>query len=209
MPSLSPSLIFRKQTQNLLSSSCTSLSTALPPSSFDQPSQRNQVSTLHCLPCLICPTLNTDILLLDSLPSSSPLLLPPLSPLFPADTPAKAFKAIAHIVKTVHDLWLPADKHNRNLILASYMQYVFTAPQSQYSSGSFDARTATLMKGQRRPGSIGEDDHSAYAHALRKGGSLRAARTKEIHFSGELNLDRYSRLSGANLYSGENCVSTS
>ena len=114
-----------------------------------------------------------------SLPSS------PLSPLLPADTPAKAFKAIAHIVKTVHDLWLPTDKHNRNLILASYMQYVFAAPQSQYSSGSFEARTATLMKGQRRPGSIGEDDHSAYAHALRKGGSLRATRTREIHFSGE------------------------
>ena len=178
----------------------------LPPHSTNR---HRGIRSAHCLPCLICPTLNTDILLLDSLPSSSSLLLPPLSPLLPADTPAKAFKAIAHIVKTVHDLWLPADKHNRNLILASYMQYVFTAPQSQYSSGSFDARTATLMKGQRRPGSIGEDDHSAYAHALRKGGSLRAARTKEIHFSGELNLDRYSRLSGANLYSGENCVSTS
>ena len=185
MPLVSPSLIFRKQTQNLLSSSCTSLSIALPPSSFDQQSQRNQVSTLSTLSDLPYIKYYYYYLIPLSLPSSSPLLLPPLSPLLAADTPAKAFKAIAHIVKTVHDLWLPADKHNRNLILASYMQYVFTAPQSQYSSGSFDARTATLMKSQRRPGSVGEDDHSAYAHALRKGGSLRTARTKEIHFSGE------------------------
>jgi len=98
-----------------------------------------------------------------------------------ADTPAKGFEAIAHIVHTVHDLGLPCDKHGRNLILASYMQYVFSAPQVQHSVGSFDTRTATMSK-HGRPGSMGEDDRSAYAASIRKGGSMRPTR---IQFSGE------------------------
>ncbi len=54
-----------------------------------------------------------------------------------------AFDTMAHIVNTVQSLDLPYDKHERNGILASYLQYVFNAPQEQHSSGALDSRTVT------------------------------------------------------------------
>lgn len=63
-----------------------------------------------------------------------------------AEVPGRAFEAIASIVHRVQQLNLPMDKHNRNLILASYLQYVFSFPQAQHSAGAFDSKTATLSK---------------------------------------------------------------
>jgi len=93
-----------------------------------------------------------------------------------------AFEAMAHIVHTVQELDLPTDKHDRNVILTSYLQYVFNAPQGQYSAGAFDSKTATLTK--TRSASMGiEDDpeFSAVANKF-KGGSVRG--TKGVSFTG-------------------------
>lgn len=91
-----------------------------------------------------------------------------------------AFEALAHIVHTVQELDLPTDKHDRNEILASYLQYVFNAPLGQHSAGAFDARTATLTK--TRTSSMGaDDDYSSMANKF-KGGSVRG--TKGVSFAG-------------------------
>ena len=100
------------------------------------------------------------------------------------DVPSKAFEALASIVQRVSSLLdLPTDKHGRNLILASYVQYVFDAPQATVSA-SFEAKTATLTKG--RPGSssgVGDEEFSSAAAAFKKGGSVRG--TKGISFNGQ------------------------
>ena len=103
------------------------------------------------------------------------------------DVPSKSFEALASIIQRVSNLDLPTDKHGRNLILASYVQYVFDAPQGTVSA-SFEAKTATLTKG--RPGSssgIGDEEFSSSqavaAAAFKKGGSVRG--TKGISFNGQ------------------------
>lgn len=101
------------------------------------------------------------------------------------DVPSKAFEALASIIQRVSTLDHPTDKHGRNLILASYVQYVFDAPQGT-ATASFEAKTATLTKG--RPGSSGGEEFSsastaAAAAAFKKGGSVRG--TKGISFNGE------------------------
>ena len=104
--------------------------------------------------------------------------------------PSKSFETLASIVQRVSNLSLPTDKHDRNLILASYVQYVFDAPQSQTSSAmsaTFEGRNATLTK--KRVGSGGTDDEvllsaqAAAAAAFKKGGSVRG--TKGVSFNGE------------------------
>ena len=58
--------------------------------------------------------------------------------LFPdpiANVASQSFEAIANIVKVVHDLGLPGDKHGRDNTLSSYLQYVFNAPQGQHPAG--------------------------------------------------------------------------
>ena len=105
------------------------------------------------------------------------------------DTPSKAFEALSMIVQKVSNLGLPTDKHGRNLTLASYVKYVFNAPQGQASaeSMSYANRTSTLVKG--RAGSSGKDAddiisaQSAAAAAFKKGGSVRG--TKGVTFNGE------------------------
>ena len=102
------------------------------------------------------------------------------------DVPSKAFEALASIIQRVSNLDLPTDKHGRNLILASYVQYVFDAPQGMASS-SFEAKTSTLTKARTSSTGAGEDDFSpvqaAAAAAFKKGGSVRG--TKGISFNGE------------------------
>ena len=94
-----------------------------------------------------------------------------------------AFEAMADIVQTVQSLDLPCDKHERNIILSSYLQYVFNAPQGQHSAGAFDARTATLNKA--RTSSLGTSDEDYLSVASKfKGGSVRG--TKGVSFSCEL-----------------------
>ena len=61
-----------------------------------------------------------------------------------ADIPPKAFEAIIRIVNMVHTLGLTTDKHNRNLILSSYIQYVFTTPLGQHPAHAFN-RSATMQ----------------------------------------------------------------
>lgn len=93
-----------------------------------------------------------------------------------AEVPGRAFEAMANIVRTVHSLPLPQDKHGRSSILASYVQYVFSAPQGQHPAGAFDVKTATLTKG--RKGS-GDDDHTPAG--VKKAQSMRAQRG--VHFN--------------------------
>lgn len=102
------------------------------------------------------------------------------------DVPSKAFEALASIIQRVSSLDLPTDKHGRNLILASYVQYVFDAPQGVASS-SFEAKTSTLTKARTSSTGAGDDEfttvQAAAAAAFKKGGSVRG--TKGISFNGE------------------------
>ena len=101
------------------------------------------------------------------------------------DVPSRAFEALASIILRVSRLDLPTDKHGRNMILASYVQYVFDAPQGSIST-TFEAKTSTLTKGRTGSSSTGEEEfspvHAAAAAAFKKGGSVRG--TKGISFNG-------------------------
>ena len=103
------------------------------------------------------------------------------------DVPSKAFEALANIILRVSKLDLFTDKHGRNLILASYVQYVFDAPQGTVSA-TFEAKTSTLTKARTGSSSTAEEEfspaHVAAAAAFKKGGSVRG--TKGISFNGEL-----------------------
>ena len=106
------------------------------------------------------------------------------------DIPSKSFEALANIVQRVSSLSLPIDKHDRNLILASYVQYVFDAPQSQASSAvsaTFEGRTATLTKSRVGSGGTGDEEllsaQAAAAAVFKKGGSVRG--TKGVSFNSE------------------------
>jgi hypothetical protein len=103
------------------------------------------------------------------------------------DIPSKSFEALAGIVQRVSNLSLPTDKHDRNLILASYVQYVFDVPQSRASSAvsaTFEGRNATITKSR---GGAGDEQllsaQAAAAAAFKKGGSVRG--TKGVSFNGE------------------------
>lgn len=106
------------------------------------------------------------------------------------DIPSKSFEALANIVQRVSNLSLPTDKHDRNLILASYVQYVFDAPQCHASSAvsaTFEGRTATLTKSRVGSGGTGDEGllsaQAAAAAAFKKGGSVRG--TKGVSFNSE------------------------
>lgn len=97
-----------------------------------------------------------------------------------AKVSSNAFEAISNIVHTIQNLDLLCDKHERNVILSSYMQYVFNAPQGQHSAGAFDSKTATLTKG--RTSSMGSNEEDLLSMASKfKGGSVRG--TKGVSFS--------------------------
>ncbi len=101
-----------------------------------------------------------------------------------ADVPSKAFEAMSCLVQRVQKLDLPTDKHGRNGILSSYVQYVFSAPVPQHSPGAFDSRTATL-KGRLGSAETGEFSSAASvaSAAFKKGGSVRG--TKGVSFNSE------------------------
>lgn len=99
-----------------------------------------------------------------------------------AKVSSNAFEAMAHIVHTVQGLDLPYDKHERNSILSSYLQYVFNAPQGQHSPGAFDSKTATLTKGRKSSIGSSEEDYTSMVSKI-KGGSVRG--TKGVYFSGK------------------------
>lgn len=118
------------------------------------------------------------------------LLVRPSATEASVDIPSKAFEALADIVRRVSNLGLPTDKHGRNLILASYIQYIFNAPQGQDATtapSNFAIRTSTLVKGRSGGSGTGEDQFSAAqaaaAAAFKKGGSVRG--TKGVTFNGE------------------------
>ena len=105
------------------------------------------------------------------------------------DIPSKAFEALANIIQQVSNLDLYTDKHDRNLILASYVQYVFDAPQSQASavSATFEGRISTLTKNRAGSGGTADKEflsaQAAAAAAFKKGGSVRG--TKGVSFNSE------------------------
>ena len=117
------------------------------------------------------------------------LLLRPSNTEESVDVPSKGFEALAGIVQQISNLGLSTDKHGRNLILASYVQYVFDAPQSEAVSGSsgFESRTATLIKGRSGTRETGDGEftsaQAAAAAAFKKGGSVRG--TKGVTFNSE------------------------
>ena len=82
-----------------------------------------------------------------------------------AEIPSATFQALANLIDLVHKLDLPGDKHGRNDILCSYIQYVFSAPVGQLPLNAFENRTSTMSRS--RPGSIIDED------AMRRSGSLR------------------------------------
>ena len=100
-----------------------------------------------------------------------------------AKVSSNGFEAMAHVVHTVQSLDLPCDKHDRNGILSSYLQFVFNAPQGQHSAGAFDSKTATLTKGRTTSFGSSEDDYLSKVSKV-KGGSVRG--TKGVSFSGKL-----------------------
>lgn len=97
-----------------------------------------------------------------------------------AKVASSSFDAMATIVLTVQNLNLPCDKHERNVTLSSYLQYVFNAPQGQHSAGAFDSKTATLTKGRTASLGSSEEDYLAMASKF-KGGSVRG--TKGVSFT--------------------------
>ena len=110
------------------------------------------------------------------------------------DIPSKSFEALAGIIQRVSNLSLPTDKHDRNLILASYVQYVFDAPQSQATSAMsaiFEGQNATTTQSRGGGGGAAGDEQllsaqaAAAAATFKKGGSVRG--TKGISFNGEHN----------------------
>ena len=96
-----------------------------------------------------------------------------------------AFEAMAHIVQTVQSLDLPCDKHERNGILSSYLQYVFNSPPGLHSPGAFDSKTATLTKGRTSSTGSSEEDYLSMVSKI-KGGSVRG--TKGVHFTGTFSV---------------------
>lgn len=124
-----------------------------------------------------------------TLSNLSSLLVRPTTSEESVDIPSKAFEALASIIQRVSNLGLTMDKHRRNLILASYVQYAFNAPEGKagLESVSFTSRTSTLLK--NRAGSSGTGDEefmsaqAAAAAAFKKGGSVRG--TKGVTFNGE------------------------
>ena len=103
------------------------------------------------------------------------------------DVPSKAFEALASIIQRISNLDLSTDKHGRNLILASYVQYVFDAPQG-VAAPSFESKTSTLTKARTSSTGATDDEFSpaqaAAAAAFKKGGSVRG--TKGISFNGKM-----------------------
>ena len=100
-----------------------------------------------------------------------------------AKVSSAAFGAMANIVHTVQTLELSCDKHERNGILSSYLQYVFSAPQGQHSPGAFDTKTATLSKGRTASMGASEEDYVSSMASKMKGGSVRGA--KGVSFNSE------------------------
>ena len=96
---------------------------------------------------------------------------------FLADVPRAAFYSLAHIVNRMHELKLPMDKHSRDAILASYIQYVFCTPQGPGSS-NFDTRQTTNQRSSR----LFSDDeiYPRRSASLRQKHSLQQ-RTYSIH----------------------------
>lgn len=54
-----------------------------------------------------------------------------------------AFKRLGDIVNRVHNLDLQVDKHGRNYLLSSYIQYVFSAPVAQCTAEAIDSNAVT------------------------------------------------------------------
>uniref|UniRef100_A0A1X7SYM2 C2 DOCK-type domain-containing protein n=1 Tax=Amphimedon queenslandica TaxID=400682 RepID=A0A1X7SYM2_AMPQE len=65
-----------------------------------------------------------------------------------------SFSSLASIISNVHSLKLQRDKHNRDIVLASFIQYVFVSPLPPSNLGLFDPAHVTAQ----RSGSFSLDD---------------------------------------------------
>ena len=83
---------------------------------------------------------------------------------------------MAHIINRVHELKLPRDKHNRDIILASYVQYVFACPVSPTSSTNFDVHNAATL----RSNSVTEEDALKRSSSLKHGGRQVVIQCKHV-----------------------------
>ncbi|KAL5487361.1 hypothetical protein EMCRGX_G019952 [Ephydatia muelleri] len=87
-----------------------------------------------------------------------------------AEIPSATFQALASFIDLIHRLDLPTDKHCRNEILCSYVQYVFSGPVGQLPLNAFENRTATMTRSSR-PGSVVDDEGMRRTGSLRLSGS--------------------------------------
>ena len=79
-----------------------------------------------------------------------------------AEVPRAAFSSLAHTINRVHELKLAKDKHDCDIILAQYIQYVFTTPLAPTNTSAFDPNI-------RRTQSISEDDGMRRSSSMRQG----------------------------------------
>ena len=102
--------------------------------------------------------------------SVPPFLTPSLSDpailsLLTVEVQRAAFSSLAHVIKTVHSLRLPTDKHGRNVTLSSYVQYVFGAPEGPSNASAFDVRHSTASRSRS---SVYEEDVSRRSSTSRR-----------------------------------------
>ena len=71
-----------------------------------------------------------------------------------AEVPRVAFSSLASIISNVHSLKLARDKHNRDVVLASFIQFVFISPTPPSNPLAFDPALVTAQ----RSGSFSLDD---------------------------------------------------
>ena len=71
-----------------------------------------------------------------------------------AEVPRVAFSSLASIISNVHSLKLARDKHNRDIVLASFIQFVFISPTPPSNPLAFDPAYVTAQ----RSGSFSLDD---------------------------------------------------
>ena len=102
---------------------------------------------------LVRPTINESSKCASLPPSPDPAILSLLT----VEVQRAAFSSLAHVIKTVHSLRLPTDKHGRNVTLSSYVQYVFGAPEGPSNASAFDVRHSTASRSRS---SVYEEDVS-------------------------------------------------
>jgi hypothetical protein len=77
-----------------------------------------------------------------------------------AEIPSKAFQTIAAVTLSIHELRLSSDKHGRNIILASFIQHMLTAPVGNFGASSKEKRSTMLADAKM----VFEDEEGSGRH---------------------------------------------